>query len=243
MHIPNGLLDPKVTAGASFAAAGVLGFCFAKVKRALKQLVPGSVLAGAGNIGCNITENSKKVMSSIAENHIMRMGAVASLIFAAQMFNFPIDLGTSGHLLGGIIAAIAVGPFSGALIIAAILAVQSLFFADGGLLALGANILNMAVIGTLVSYYIYYVIHRTFNNKVGFYLGISLAAFSSVVMAAAMASFEIAFSGTISLTQVLPAMLSVHSIIGIAETLLTIMAVNILKEIKFELNGVVKNEE
>lgn len=237
MHIPNGFLDPKVSAGASFAAAGVIGYCLAKVRQALSVAVPEAVFAG---ISCNITEGSRKLASSFAENHLMRMGAIGSLIFAAQMFNFPVNSGTSGHLLGGVIAAIALGPFSGSLVIAMILAVQSVFFADGGITALGANILNMAVLGTLASYYVYYLIKRIFRNDFGFYFGAAAAAFISVLSASAACSFEIALSGTMSLDKVLPAMVSVHSVIGIAEALLTVLALETLKQLKFELEGKVR---
>jgi len=240
MHIPNGFLDPKVSAGTAFAAAGVLGYCVAKVRQALSAAVPEAIIAG---ISCNITEGSKKLISSFAENHLMRMGAIGSLIFAAQMFNFPVNSGTSGHLLGGVIAAIALGPFSGSIVIAVVLAVQSIFFADGGIAALGANILNMAVIGTLGSYYIYYFINRIFKNKPGFYAGIFMAAFFSVLTASVACSFEVALSGTIELSKILPAMASVHAKIGVAEALITIMAIEILKSIKFELDGEVKDEE
>ena len=243
MHLPNDLLDPKVSAGASFAAAGVLGFCIAKVKQALSALVPESALAGAGNIGCTMTENSKKLISKFAENHIMKMGAIASLIFAAQMFNFPINNGTSGHVLGGVIAAIALGPFSGALVIASVLAVQSIFFADGGLMALGANIINMAVIGSLAAYYIYFVIHKLTRSDLGFFMGAGIAAFFSVLLAAIICSFEVSTSGTIELSRILPAMVSVHAVIGLAEALITIMALNLLRSTGFILEGEVKNEK
>lgn len=239
MHIPNGFLDPKVSAGTAFAAAGVLGYCLAKVKLALSALAPGSIFAGAGNIGSTITENSRRMISSFAENHLMKMGAIGSLIFAAQMFNFPVAGGTSGHLLGGVIAGVALGPFSGAIVIATVLAVQSVFFADGGITALGANMLNMAVIGTFACYYIYYAIHRMFK---GYYSGIAIASFLSVVLASAACAVEIALSGTAELGKVLPAMVSVHSIIGIAEALLTIVALGILKLQKFEFEGLVKLE-
>lgn len=243
MHIPNGFLDPKISAGTAFVAAAALGYCIARVKQALSALVPESVLAAAGSIGCNMTENSKKLMSSFAENHLMRMGAIGSLIFAAQMFNFPVNSGTSGHLLGGVIAAVALGPFSGTVVIAAVLAVQSIFFADGGLMALGANILNMAVIGTLAGYYIYYLIQKLCRNKFGHYAGVFSAAFLSVVLASIACSFEIALSGTIELGKILPAMASVHARIGIAEALITIAAIEILKRISFDLDGEIKNEE
>jgi len=242
MHIPNGLLDPKVSAGTAFAAAAVLGYCFARVRQALTHLVPESVLAGAGQMAANISEGSKRMMSTFAENHIMKMGAVASLIFAAQMLNFPVAAGTSGHLLGGILAAIALGPFSGTIVISVVLLVQSIFFADGGITALGANILNMAIIGTLFSYYIYYMVNNIFKGRSGFTMGILIASFFSVLLAAIACSFEIALSGTSPLSIVLPAMAAVHSRIGIAEGLITIIAIEILKARKFELDGKVINE-
>jgi len=234
MHIPNGFLDPKTSAGAAFAAAGVLGYCVAKARQALSAAVPESVLAGASNISCRIRIGSKKLISTFAENHLMKMGAVGSLVFAAQMFNFPVANGTSGHLLGGIIAAVALGPFSGSIVIAVILAVQSLFFGDGGITALGANILNMAVIGTLASYYIYYVICRIFKHQ---NIGIALASFFSVLLASIACALEIAASGIIELGNILPAMVSVHSRIGIAEAILTVMALGLLSSAKFDLEG------
>jgi cobalt/nickel transport system permease protein len=101
----------------------------------------------------------------------------------------------------------------------------------------------MAVIGTFGSYYIYYLIHRLFRNGFGFYLGIFSAAFFSVLTASIVCSFEVAMSGTIELSKVLPAMASVHARIGIAEALITIMAVEVLKSIRFDLDGEIKNEE
>jgi cobalt/nickel transport system permease protein len=242
MHIPNEFLDPKTSAGAAFAAAGVVGYCVAKVRQALTKLVPESVMAGAGNFSCNIANGSKRVLTSFAGNHLMKMGAIASLIFAAQMFNFAINSGTSGHVLGGTIAAIALGPFSGVLVMSAVLAVQSLFFGDGGLMALGANILNMAVLGTLVTYYIYVVIHKLVKSDFGFFAGAGLAAFFSVILAASACSIEIALSGTIEIGKILPAMLSVHFVIGIAEGLTTILAVNYLRTTAFRLEGEIKHE-
>jgi cobalt/nickel transport system permease protein len=242
MHIPNGFLDPKTSAGAAFAAAGVLGYCISKVRQALSHAVPEAALVAAGNIATNITKRSKKIVSSMAENHLMKMAAVASLIFSAQMFNFPIDNGTSGHVLGGMIAAIVLGPFSGTLTIAAVLFYQSFFFADGGLMVLGANILNMAVIGTFFSYYIYYVINRLIKNEVGYFAGVFIASFTSVLLASVFCAFELAFSGTVPLLKVLPAMVSVHARIGLAEAFLTILALEFLSSINIEREGKVINE-
>jgi cobalt/nickel transport system permease protein len=243
MHIPNGFLDPKVSSGAAFAAAGVVGFCISKVRQALSRAVPESVLIGAGNIATNISKRSKKIVSSLAENHLMKMGAIASLIFSAQMFNFPINNGTSGHLLGGVIAAIALGPFSGTLVITMVLVVQSFFFGDGGIAALGANILNMAVVGTFISYYIYYAVNKLFKSELGFKAGIIISSFISVIMASITCAFEIGLSGTVPLDQILPAMASVHARIGIAEALISIMAIELLLAQGFELEGKVINEK
>jgi cobalt/nickel transport system permease protein len=242
MHIPNGFLDPKTSAGAAFAAAGVLGYCLSKVRQALSHAVPEAALVTAGNIATNITKRSKKIVSSMAENHLMKMAAVASLIFSAQMFNFPIDNGTSGHILGGIVAAIILGPFSGTLAISAILFYQSFFFADGGLTVLGANIFNMAVIGTFASYYIYYAINRLIKSKVGYFIGVFIASFFSVLLASVFCALELSISGTIPLSKVLPAMASIHARIGLAEAFLTILVLEFLSSINIEREGKVINE-
>ena len=243
MHIPNGLLDPKVSAGAAFAAAGVLGYCISRVRQALSRAVPASILAGAGNFAVNISERSKKTISSLAESHLMKMGAVGSLIFSAQMFNFPVAEGTSGHLLGGILAALCLGPFSGTVVISAVLAVQSIFLGDGGISALGANIFNMAIIGTLLSYYIYYAVNRIFKGEKGFVAGVMLASFASVFLASAACSFEIVLSGTSELGRIFPIMAAIHARIGVAEGLITLMAVNLLLGIKFGLEGKITDDQ
>jgi cobalt/nickel transport system permease protein len=141
------------------------------------------------------------------------------------MFNFPIENGTSGHLLGGILAAVLLGPFAGAIVISVVLAVQMIFFADGGALALGANIVNMAVIGTLGCYYIYYFLKK-FSPE---WLAIFIAAWTSVVLASFICAIQVGLSGTISYGQVIPAMFRVHALIGIAEALITIILVNIYR--------------
>jgi len=237
MHIPDGMLDPKISTGSAFAAAAVIGYCIAKVRQSLAAVLPEAVFAGIGGVVSTVKSGVQKTFSSVAENHFARMGAIASLIFACQMFNFPVASGTSGHLLGGIIASVALGPFSGAIVIAAVLVVQSIFYGDGGLMALGANILNMAVIGSFACYYIYYCIHRIFRNPAGYYAGVGISSFFSVLLASVFCAVEIALSGTVALDQVVPAMASIHSVIGIYEALLTIIGLEILRSLKFELNG------
>jgi cobalt/nickel transport system permease protein len=226
MHIPDGFLDPKISSGLAGVAAVVLAHCLSKVKQTATAVVPLAALAVAGKGARSISLGSRRVMTKFGESLLMRTATIASLIFAAQMFNFPIAGGTSGHLIGGVLAVVLVGPFAGTLAIAAVLIVQSLFYADGGLLALGANIINMAVCGALVSYYVYSWLNKTMPE----WLSIMITAWFSVVMAAMACALEIGLSGTASLGVALPAMLKVYSLVGLAEALLTIALINLFRQ-------------
>jgi len=226
MHIPDGFLDPKIAGGLAGLAAMVLGHCFSRVRQAVTAVVPEAALATAGKGVRSILTGSRRVLTEFGQSFILKMGAVASLVFAAQMFNFPINSGTSGHLLGGVLAVVLLGPFAGSLAIAAVLVVQSLFFADGGLLALGANLINMAVFGALISYYIYFGIKKLFPE----WLAIMVAAWLSVVLASFICALEIGFSGTIPLGTAIPAMFRVHALIGVAEALITIALLNLFRQ-------------
>lgn len=151
--------------------------------------------------------------------------AIAAFIFAAQMMNFPIQNGTSGHLIGAVLAVALLGLPFGILAMTIVLTIQCLVFADGGTAMLGANILNMAIIGSLAGL----IIHRKNSKK---YLTLGLAAFGSVIFAALACSVELWLTGTIELTKVLPAMLSVHAIIGIGEATITVAAYMLFKSKK-----------
>lgn len=234
MHIPDGFIDPKTSAGLGLVAAVVLGSCLAKVKAMVTSPALQEAMATVGKAVSTVGGKAKNVLSSFGERYLIKMGLVSALIFAAQMFNFPVDQGTSGHLLGGVLAAIILGPFGGAIVMAAILAVQSLFFADGGLMALGANIFNMAAIGAIGGYYVYYGIRKLGKwdiGRVGFYISAAIAAWLSVVVAAGATALETAFSGTIELTAILPAMINVHAVIGIAEALITCAALALILKV------------
>jgi cobalt/nickel transport system permease protein len=219
MHIPDGFLDPKMSGGLLGAAAGVLGYCLAKVFRAITAVVPERVLSAAGSSLGNISLAGKRILSKIGEAELQQMGQVAAWIFAAQMFNFPILSGTSGHLIGGVFAGIALGPCAGTLALSVVLLIQTLFFGDGGLRALGANIINMAVLGSFVGYYIYAGLKKILPEA----LSAGLAAWASVVLAALACSLEIGLSGTIGLGAVTGAMLKVHIVIGLVEAAATIL--------------------
>ncbi|OGC12326.1 hypothetical protein A3K48_07735 [candidate division WOR-1 bacterium RIFOXYA12_FULL_52_29] len=223
MHIPDGFLDPKVATGLFGSAVVVLAYSAARVRAAATAVAPAMVLATAGKKAANFALGARRVLTDEGERTIYKMGMVAALVFAAQMFNFPIGSGTSGHLIGGVFAAVILGPFAGSIVIAAVLVVQSFFFADGGLLALGANIINMALFGAIIGYYIY-----NFLKKAGpEWLAIVIAAWLSVPLAAFACALELGISDTIPFAVVIPAMVKVHLVIGIAEGLITLALVGL----------------
>jgi cobalt/nickel transport system permease protein len=151
------------------------------------------------------------------------LGLTTAFIFAAQMINFPVAGGTSGHLLGGTLAAIVLGsPWAGTLCIATVLIIQAVLFADGGITALGANIFNMAVIGVWVGWGLTQTLQRLLGGSRGrLPLAAGIAAGVSVVAAAIVAAIQLALSGTAPVNIVLPAMTGVHILIGIGEGLIT----------------------
>ena len=225
MHIPDGFLGPKTSMSLIGAAIGVLGYCFSKVLKAVTVLVPKRVLATAGSNVSKIYSSGRLALTKIGGEKIQKMGIVAAWIFAAQMFNFPINNGTSGHLLGGVFAAVILGPFAGTLVISVVLFVQAFFFADGGFLALGANIINMGLIGCFSSYYLYNYLKKLINVKIA----IAITAWVSVVGAAFACSLEVGFSGRIPTLDITKTMLGVHAIIGIAEAIITIFLLKLFK--------------
>lgn len=151
------------------------------------------------------------------------LGLTTAFIFAAQMINFPVAGGTSGHLLGGTLAAVVLGsPWAGTLCIVTVLIIQAVLFADGGITALGANSFNMAVIGVWVGWTLTQTLQRLLGGSRGrLPLAAGIAAGISVVAAAVVAAVELALSGTAPPTVVLPAMTGVHILIGIGEGLIT----------------------
>lgn len=161
----------------------------------------------------------------IGERQVPLMGVLAAFIFAAQMLNFTVAGGTSGHLIGGALAVILLGPWAGILTMTTVVAIQALLFQDGGLLVMGANVLNMGIIATLVAYGAYRgIVPLAKGQRWGLFVGSFVAAWLSVVIAAVATAIELAFSGTSSLGVALPAMAGVHVLIGIGEGLITVGA-------------------
>ncbi|HET9589677.1 MAG TPA: energy-coupling factor ABC transporter permease [Anaerolineales bacterium] len=159
---------------------------------------------------------------SLGDRQIPLMGIMAAFIFAAQMINFPVAGGTSGHLLGGALAAITLGPWAGMLVMTAVIAVQALLFQDGGLLVMGANILNMGLLTAAIGYGLY---RGALGRSRGTRLAVAGAAAWLSVMAGALATaLQLWLSGTGNLQTLTLAMLGVHALIGVGEALITIAA-------------------
>ncbi|MGD2158399.1 MAG: energy-coupling factor ABC transporter permease [Anaerolineales bacterium] len=161
----------------------------------------------------------QRTRGQLSERQIPLMGVMAAFIFAAQMINFPIAGGTSGHLLGGALVAIMLGPWTGMLVMTTVIIVQALLFQDGGLLVMGANIFNMGLLSALIGYGLY---QGAANRNRGVRLAVAgVAAWLSVMAGALMTALQLWLSGTSVLEFVIPAMLGVHTLIGLGEALIT----------------------
>jgi len=164
-----------------------------------------------------------KAFSSEYKPNAVRFGAITALIFAGQMMNFPISNGTSGHLLGGVLAVTLLGIPFGILSIALVVTIQCLVFSDGGTAVLGANILNMAIIGAGLGGVIHMFLAKKFPLRSPQYaIGLGFTAWLVLMMATLACSIELAISGTISFSKVVGAMLGTHALIGIGEGLITV---------------------
>ena len=207
MHIPYGFLSPEIWAGMWLISIIILGF------------------------------SVRKVNKKLGDKHIPLMGVLAAFIFAGQMLNTPVGAGVSGHMLGGVLAASFLGAMAASVIMAAVFIVQAVFFMDGGIDALGANMFNMGFIGTILGYYIYRTIRRLIgeDTKKGILIGVGVAAWLSVIFASAAVSIELAASGTFPLKESLIAMVGVHSIIGLIEAGITMAVVSYVLKVRPDL--------
>lgn len=198
MHIPDGFLDAGTSAGGGVVAVGGIAY---GLRRA------------------------RALLSDVA---LPLAGLAAAYVFAVQMLNFPVANGTSGHLLGGVLAAVLVGPWLGLICVAVVLAVQALVFADGGLSALGLNVVNMSLIGALSGYAIFLAVRSAVGrDRRGILVATAVAAWSAPVLAAGAFTIEygIGGSGAVSTSAVMWSMLGVHALIGIGEAVITTLTV------------------
>ncbi|MFX0093374.1 MAG: energy-coupling factor ABC transporter permease [Candidatus Hodarchaeota archaeon] len=185
---------------------------------------------------------SLRKLRDIDERKLSYMAILGGVIFVAQMLNFPIIGGTSGHFLGGAFAAIIVGPWAAILVLAVVLLMQAFLFADGGILALGANIFNMAIVGVFTGYFIsrYSVGVDPEDNRLRYYGGAFLGAFLSVVIAALFAAMELGTSiinsqPAIPLLLGLPTILFYHFLIGLGEGIITVAIIYYLNVIELDV--------
>lgn len=205
MHIPDGFLGLVISIICWIITAGVVSLAISRTNQ------------------------------SLGERQIPLMGVMAAFIFAAQMINFPVAGGTSGHLLGGALAAIVLGPWAGMLVMTAVIATQALLFQDGGLVVMGANILNMGLVTAAVGYGLY---RSTAGQSKGVKLAVAgVAAWLSVMTGALLTSVELWLSGTSDLQVVIPAMLGVHALIGLGEALITVSALAFILQTRPDLLG------
>jgi cobalt/nickel transport system permease protein len=206
LHIPDGFLSPAVSL-----------ICW--------------LLAILG-VGVALRHSSR----ALGERQVPLMGVLAAFIFAAQMLNFTVAGGTSGHLIGGALAAILLGPWAGILTMATVVSIQALLFQDGGLLVMGANVLDMGIISTLVGYGVYRgVMTLARGKRWGLLVGGFAGAWLSVVVAAVACAIQLAFSGWSPVGVVLPAMGVVHVLIGIGEGLITVGALTLVAASRSDL--------
>ena len=213
MHIPDGFFDAPTSIGAAAVAATAVGISLKKSKGQMQSEV-----------------------APVA-------GLTAVFIFAAQMINFPVALGTSGHLIGGALAAILIGPYAAILAMTVVLAVQALVFADGGLSALGLNITNMGVIAAVTGYLVFVGLIKVLpKTRLGILIASGIAAFVSVPMAAIGFVIEYAIGGTATyeLADVLAAVTGVHVLIGLGEAAITVLTVGGVLTARADLVGSAK---
>jgi len=205
MHIPDAVLDPKMVVMTSAVGAAGLLFALRKLERRL------------------------------GEQTTVLMGTMSAFVFAAQMVNFPVGPGVSGHLLGGVLASVLLGPWAGAVVIAAVLLVQCFLFGDGGLTALGANFINMGLIGAVLGYAIYAPLRRWIGGRKGILIGAMVAAWFSVLLASGAFAVELAASGRQNFFQILTWMALLHAAIGLGEAMITGLVVRFLLDRRADL--------
>jgi cobalt/nickel transport system permease protein len=208
MHIPDGFLSPEVAAGTAVVAAA-------------------AVAAGLRQAG-----------DRLDERQIPLLGVTGAFVFAVQMLNFPVAGGTSGHFLGASLAAVLLGPWLACLVMAVVLGTQCFVFADGGISALGANVVNMGVIGALLVGGLMVAARHILPHRRGVLLAVAgTGAWLAVVAGALGTSLCLAASGTIALGTVVPAMVGVHAVIGIGEAAITVAALSALMATRPDLIG------
>ncbi|MFX1379056.1 MAG: energy-coupling factor ABC transporter permease [Promethearchaeota archaeon] len=212
MHIPDGLLDPITTISLWIIVITVMIFGYFKMGRMFEK------------------EDSDKLVPYI--------GVLAAVIFAFQFVNYPVPGGTSGHLVGGTLIAVILGPWASLIILFLVLLVQSLF-GDGGILALGANAFNMGIIGGIIGFYIVLFIVKMLNKtrlqkEIKITISTALGSYIAIILAAFMCGIELTLAGAVPIEIAIPAMVYWHLLIGIGEAIISGLIVFYICKVKPE---------
>ena len=186
----------------------------------------GGVAAAGGVVAIAAVAYALRIADrELDEARVPLLGVLAAFVFAAQMLNFPVAGGTSGHFLGATLAAVLLGPWIACLVMAVVVATQALAFADGGVSALGVNIVNMGVLGALLAGFAVKAGLRLLPASRAAFLGlVGVVAWLAVMAGAAATSLELALSDTVPLATALPPMLGIHALIGVGEAAITVAA-------------------
>lgn len=171
---------------------------------------------------------TRRAQRSLEENRVPLLGVLGAFVFAAQMINFPVGPGTTGHLVGGALLAFTLGPAPASVVMTAILAIQALVFQDGGILALGANTMNMAVIGVLAGYLPFYIWGGTKWRRISLFAGGAL----SVLVSACFALAELLISGVRMPASVLSVSLALFAVSAILEGAITLAVMQALERVQ-----------
>ena len=194
---------------------------------------PTAIATGVVSAGA-LAQSVRTAGRTLNERQIPLVGLTAAFIFAVQMINFPVGLGTSGHLIGGALAAILLGPWTATLVLSIVLIVQAIGFADGGITALGANISLMGIVAGVGAYLLFSVLVRLLPRTRGGYLAATaMTAWASVVAASALCAFYLLLRGFP--TEVFPVMIGLHALIGIGEAVITTAVVSAVVQARPEL--------
>lgn len=205
MHIPDGFLKPHICLITWIISVCLIGYCLKKSTKLLK------------------------------DKTVPLMGLMGAFIFSAQMLNFPIAFGTSAHLSGGVLSAILLGPYAGAIVMNVVLIAQCLFLQDGGITTLGANILNISIIGAIVGYKVYYIFRKIIKGRMGILIGTGISSWLSVVVGAGSCAIQLSLSDTFPIKLVFPAMVGIYAISGLAEAIITCLIIDSILNIKPDL--------
>lgn len=206
MHIPDGFVDARTALATGALSVASLGFAL------------------------------RCARTNLPPRRVPLLGLAAAFIFAAQMLNFPVAGGTSGHLIGAALAAVLLGPAAAVVVMSAVVVLQCFVFADGGVTALGANVFNMAVVAPVTAFAVHRLAARLAGRAGGVWLpGVALAAWASTVAASIACAGQLAFSGTVAWRAAFPAMAGIHAVIAIGEALITVLVVSAVRRARPEL--------